>query len=125
MGIDELISLVRTPERQIERRMVRYLVAQGLVPPPDTSLGRKLASYDEQHVKAIENYFRLKEAGFTPKVQHALREIDGRMVLPLIEGASLQVDPTVSRKIKDIHALQADLVAILLRHLKEDTDGSA
>ena len=59
MNIRKLTALTDIPERQ-----VRYLIAEGFMPPPRG--GRSNAEYGDDHVAAIRRYTRLRELGFPP-----------------------------------------------------------
>ena len=59
MNIRDLTARTGLAERQ-----VRYLIAEGLIPPPRG--GRSNADYTEDHVAAITRYVRLRDLGFPP-----------------------------------------------------------
>ena len=82
MTLRELTEVVGVAPRQI-----RYMIAEGFVPPPDG--GRANASYGEKHVEAIQRYMRLRERGFTPASIRVLLET-GIRVAP---GITLVVEP--------------------------------
>lgn len=81
MKLDELAKFVGIAPRQ-----VRYLIAEGFVPPPQG--GRAHASYGEEHVAAIRRYTRLRDLGFPPAAIRAL--------LKAREGAPFAVAPGVT-----------------------------
>lgn len=89
MNIHELAALTDETPRQ-----VRYLIAEGLMPPPEG--GRARASYGEPHVAAIRAYQRLRAFGFKPAAIRLLREgRGGPVTLPLAPGIALSLDPAL------------------------------
>lgn len=86
MNIRQLIELTGTTERQ-----VRYLISQGLMPPP--SGGRSKAEYGEPHVNAIQRYARLHELGFPPAAIKLLLDAGTGIPVPVGKGVTLIIDP--------------------------------
>src|SRR5712691_264522 len=86
MHIRELTAHTGVAERQ-----VRYLIAEGFVPPPRG--GRANADYGDDHVAAIGRYTRLRELGFPPAAIKLL--LDAREGAPFVvaPGITLVVDP--------------------------------
>lgn len=85
MHIRELISRSGIAERQL-----RYLIAEGFVPPPRG--GRSNADYGEDHVVAIQRYGRLRELGFPPAAIKLLLEAKTGAPFPVAPGVTLVVD---------------------------------
>jgi DNA-binding transcriptional MerR regulator len=89
MNIHELTALTGETPRQ-----VRYLIAEGLMPPPEG--GRSNAYYGEVHVAAIRGYQRLRALGFKPAAIRLLREgRGGPVTLPVAPGLALSIDPAL------------------------------
>lgn len=89
VNIHELAALTGETPRQ-----VRYLVAEGLMPPPEG--GRARASYGEPHVAAIRAYQRLRAFGFKPGAIRLLWEgRGGPVTLPIAPGIALNLDPAL------------------------------
>lgn len=89
MNIHELVALTGETPRQ-----VRYLVAEGLMPPPDG--GRANASYGDAHVAAIRAYQRLRALGFRPAAIRLLRQgRGGPVTIAVAPGLTLGIDPTL------------------------------
>lgn len=86
MHIRELTARTGTTERQ-----VRYLIAEGFVPPPTG--GRANADYTEQHVAAITRYARLRELGFPPAAIRLMLEAKEGAPFPVAPGVTLVVSP--------------------------------
>lgn len=81
MRMRELIKKTGLAERQ-----VRFLVAQGFIPPPRG--GRANADYGDDHVSAILRYTRLKELGFPPAAI--------RLLLDAKEGVPVTIEPGIT-----------------------------
>ncbi len=88
MKLTELIDRVEglTP------RQVRFLVAEGFVPPPRG--GRALAEYGEDHLAAILRYQALREAGLPPSAIRVVLALSGGLPVPIAPGLALLVDRT-------------------------------
>jgi MerR family transcriptional regulator, copper efflux regulator len=86
MNIRELTARTGLAERQ-----VRYLVAEGFIPPPRG--GRSNADYTEDHVGAITRYTRLRDLGFPPAAIRLLLQTREGAPFPVAPGLTLVVDP--------------------------------
>ncbi len=116
MKFEELVSATGLAARQ-----VRYLIAEGFVPPPTG--GRTYATYGEAHVAAIARYERLRSLGFPPAAIRLLLEAREGIPIPVADGITLVVAPNLIGSGADIDPimdrLSARLVTILSR---EPTD---
>jgi MerR family transcriptional regulator, copper efflux regulator len=88
MNIRELTARTGLAERQ-----VRYLVAEGFIPPPRG--GRSNADYTEGHVAAITRYTRLRDLGFPPAAIRLLLQTRQGAPFPVAPGLTLVVDPNL------------------------------
>jgi DNA-binding transcriptional MerR regulator len=88
MNMRELTRLTRVTERQ-----VRYLVAEGFIPPPRG--GRATADYGDDHVAAIRRYDRLRELGFPPAAIKLLLQAREGAPFVVAPGITLVVDPNL------------------------------
>ena len=86
MTLRELTEVVGVAPRQ-----VRYMIAEGFVPPPVG--GRAHASYGEEHVEAIRRYMRLRGLGFTPASIRILLEAKEGVPFPVARGITIVVPP--------------------------------
>jgi MerR family transcriptional regulator, copper efflux regulator len=86
MNIRELTARTGLAERQ-----VRYLIAEGFIPPP--SGGRSNADYSEDHVAAITRYTRLRDLGFPPAAVKLLLQTSEGAPFPVAPGLTLVIDP--------------------------------
>jgi DNA-binding transcriptional MerR regulator len=104
----DLIARTGTAERQI-----RYLVAEGFVPPPHG--GRANAEYGEEHVEAIMRYARLKELGFPPAAIRLLLGATSGIPFPISKGVTLVVDISQLASGADVEAMIAAARDVLSR----------
>jgi MerR family transcriptional regulator, copper efflux regulator len=115
----ELTALTGVPERQ-----VRYLIAEGFIPPPRG--GRANADYGDDHVAAIRRYGKLRERGFPPAAIRLLLEARDGASFPVAPGVTLIVDPALIGSGTDIRPLVkriADVLSELLGEQKETKHG--
>ena len=106
MNIRELSLLTGTPERQ-----VRYMIAEGFVPPP--SGGRAHADYGDDHVTAIRRYSVLRQQGLPPQAIRVLLASGMTAPFPVAPGITLHVDPQLLGGDTDVDAL-ADRIRRIL-----------
>lgn len=86
MNIRELTARTGLAERQ-----VRYLIAEGFIPPPRG--GRANADYSDDHVAAITRYVRLRDLGFPPAAIKLLLQTNEGAPFPVVPGLTLVIDP--------------------------------
>ena len=86
MNLRELVRLTGVAERQ-----VRFLIAEGFVPPPGG--GRANADYGDDHVAAIGRYTRLHDLGFPPAAIRILLQAEEGVPFPIAPGITLVVAP--------------------------------
>jgi len=109
MRINELTDLTGIAERQ-----VRYLIAEGFIPPPRG--GRSNADYGEDHVAAIHRYARLHELGFPPAAIKLLLQAKKGTPFAIAPGITLVVDPALIGSGTDAGPL-AEHIAKLLNEI--------
>ncbi len=112
MNIRALTTLTGLPERQI-----RYLIAEGFMPPPRG--GRSNADYGDDHVAAIGRYRRLRQLGFPPAAIKLL--LDAREGAPFVvaPGITLVVDPALLGTAAEVEPLVDRIRHLLTDLLKE------
>lgn len=115
MRIRELTQRTGTTERQ-----VRYLIAEGFVPPPRG--GRSNADYGEDHVAAILRYERLRGLGFPPAAIKVLLEVREGAPFPVAPGISLVVDPALIGSGEPVEPLVERLRMLLSDLFRESSD---
>jgi MerR family transcriptional regulator, copper efflux regulator len=98
----------------ITPRQVRYLIAEGLMPPP--SGGRATAEYGDEHVSAIRRYQRLRSLGFLPSAIKVLVGRGAAIPLGVTPGITLHIDPEILDRPIDTREI-ANRVADVLQNL--------
>jgi MerR family copper efflux transcriptional regulator len=111
--IRELTSLTGIPDRQ-----VRYLIAEGFIPPPHG--GRANADYGEDHLTAIRRYTKLRELGFPPAAIKLLLQAREGAPFTVAPGITLVVDPSLIGSGAEPGPL-AERIIDLLNELLKDT----
>jgi MerR family copper efflux transcriptional regulator len=106
-----------TARTGIAERQVRYLIAEGFLPPPRG--GRARADYDEEHVAAIERYRRLRDLGFPPAAIKLLLQAREGAPFPVAPGITLVVDPDMLASGARVESLVERVRAILTDLLRE------
>jgi MerR family transcriptional regulator, copper efflux regulator len=86
LKFDDLVSTTGTAPRHI-----RYLIAEGFVPPPIG--GRTYATYSNIHVAAIRRYDRLRSLGFPPAAIRLLLDAREGIPVPIANGLTLVIAP--------------------------------
>ena len=100
MKFDELVGITRTTPRQI-----RYLIAEGFVPPPTG--GRTYATYSHVHVTAIRRYDKLRTLGFPPAAIRLLLDAREGVPVPIMPGLTLVIAPELFFSGGDVRGIGA------------------
>ena len=112
MKIQDLAEKTGVAERQ-----VRYLIAEGFVPPPRG--GRAMADYGDDHVAAIERYGRLRNLGFPPAAIKLLLHAHEGAPFPVAPGITLVVDPELLATGAPVSPLVDRIQRLLIEILRE------
>jgi MerR family transcriptional regulator, copper efflux regulator len=112
MNIRDLTARTGLAERQ-----VRYLIAEGLIPPPRG--GRSNADYTEDHVAAITRYVRLRDLGFPPAAIKLLIQSGEGAPFLVASGLTLVIDPKLLASGAPVEPL-VDSIRRLLTDLLEE-----
>jgi MerR family copper efflux transcriptional regulator len=115
MNIRELTAATGIPERQ-----VRYLIAEGFMPPPRG--GRSNADYGDDHVIAIRRYTRLRELGFPPAAIKILIEARQGAPFPVAPGITLVIDAALVGSGRDVGPILDRIRKLLGDVLEESKD---
>jgi len=110
MRMNDLTDVTGIAERQ-----VRYLIAEGFIPPPRG--GRANADYGEDHVAAIQRYVRLRDLGFPPAAIKLLLQAREGAPIPVAPGITLVVDPDLIGSGADVGDLAERIVTLLSKVL--------
>jgi len=116
MNIRELAARTGVAERQ-----VRYLIAEGFIPPPRG--GRANADYGDDHAAAIDRYARLRDLGFPPAAIKLLLQAREGAPFPVAPGLTLVVDPKLLASGMPVQPVVESVQSLLtdLFKLKEPT----
>jgi len=112
LKFDDLVRVSGTTPRQI-----RYLIAEGFVPPPTG--GRTYATYSDVHVTAIRRYDRLRRLGFPPAAIRLLLEAREGIPVPIADGLTLVVAPDLIGRGGDVAGMAAKAAAKIEELLSE------
>lgn len=112
LKFDDLVRVSGTTPRQI-----RYLIAEGFVPPPTG--GRTYATYSDVHVTAIRRYDRLRSLGFPPAAIRLLLEAREGIPVPIADGLTLVVAPDLIGRGGDVAGMAAKAAAKIEELLSE------
>lgn len=104
LKFEDLVDQTLTTPRQI-----RYLIAEGFVPPPLG--GRTYATYNAGHVEAIRRYNRLRRLGFPPAAIRLLLDAREGVPVPIADGLTLVIAPELIGRGEDVAALAAKAAA--------------
>jgi MerR family transcriptional regulator, copper efflux regulator len=115
LNIRELTTLTGIPERQ-----VRYLIAEGFIPPPRG--GRAHADYGSDHAAAIRRYSRLRELGFPPAAIKVLLQSGEGAPFPIAPGITLLLDPALIGSGMESEPVATQIRALLNDLLREKND---
>lgn len=113
MKFDELVRATGTPPRQI-----RYLIAEGFVPPP--AGGKTYATYSQPHVTAIRRYDRLRSLGFPPAAIRLLLDAREGVPVPVAAGVTLVIAPELIGAGGDVSGIAAKVAQKIKELLSKD-----
>jgi MerR family copper efflux transcriptional regulator len=103
-----------TSQTGVTARQVRFLIAEGFVPPPRGATAN--ADYDDEHLTAIRRYQHLHGLGYPPAAIKLLFQSQGAIPIKLAPGLTLNVEPAlfqrklnVDRTLKKISRVLSEL----------------
>lgn len=102
----------------VKPRQIRFLIAEGFVPPPTG--GRTYATYTYVHVDAIRRYERLRELGFPPAAIRLLLQAREGIPVPVADGITLVIAPDLIGAGADVAAICAAATAKIEQLLSKD-----
>jgi MerR family copper efflux transcriptional regulator len=117
--MNELVEQIADP--RVTARFVRYLIAEGMVPPPAGT--RATADYGDQHLAAIHRYLDLRDQGFKPRAAKNIAGGAAPGVIPVDIGAGivLQISPTLIDPALDLDATAEKIIQALRTTLSMET----
>ncbi|MCY3628581.1 MAG: helix-turn-helix domain-containing protein [Bacteroidetes bacterium] len=92
-------------------RQVRYLIAEGFVPPPTG--GRANAVYGDVHMSAIERYQHLRSAGFSPASIRLLMGTQTGVPFQIVPGVSLIINSSLIAEHVPMDELEERIKSVL------------
>ena len=115
--------LAAAEDERVTARFVRFLVAEGVIPPPRG--GRSNADYGEDHLNGIRRYLSLRGLGLSAvRVKEIVAgAADGGVPVPIAPGITLIVDQKkLVRPIRPDHITETLKHAIDLFALENDAN---
>ncbi|MBB6124899.1 helix-turn-helix domain-containing protein [Sphingobium subterraneum] len=100
LKLDDLVGATGATPRHI-----RYLIAEGFMPPPMG--GRTYATYSAVHVTAIRRYERLRSLGFPPAAIRLLLDAREGIPVPIMPGLTLVIAPELIGSGGDVATIAA------------------
>ena len=104
LTFDDLVNVTGNTPRQI-----RYLIAEGFVPPPVGT--RASAPYSDVHVTAIRRYERMRSLGFPPAAIRLLLDAREGIPVPIVSGLTLVIAPEMIGSGGDVAGIAARVAA--------------
>lgn len=103
LKLDDLVGATGATPRHI-----RYLIAEGFMPPPTG--GRTHATYSNVHITAIGRYERLRSLGFPPAAIRLLLDAREGIPVPIVNGLTLVIAPDLIFSGGDVTEIAAKCV---------------
>jgi MerR family transcriptional regulator, copper efflux regulator len=100
-----------TVQGGITARQVRFLIAEGFVPPPTGATAN--ADYSHEHLAAIRRYQHLHGLGYPPAAIKLLLQTDAAIPIKIVPGVTLNVQPSILQKKMDVNRVVEKISRIL------------
>jgi DNA-binding transcriptional MerR regulator len=113
MTLAELAEGIGTAPRQI-----RFLIAEGILPPANKT-GRAADAYGEEHLIKAQRYLALHRMGMKPASIKVLMAFDDAVPIVQSGGVELRVSPDIAPEAIDIDAVLADIAAALRTYVSK------
>ncbi len=114
MTLAELAQAVDVPPRQI-----RYMIAEGCLPPAATT-GRGADAYGDEHLAKARRYTTLHRLGMKPAAIKVLMAFDEAIPIVQTPGLELRVDPSVDPRRIDVDAALAEIARALRSYVSKE-----
>lgn len=123
MRRDDLLQRVREqkPGEDISPRLLRYLIAEGVVEPPQGP--DHAAEYTDRHIAQFCSYFALKEQGYSLRQMSALRCASDAAIPPA--AACRDGDRFLAGSLPPVRVSPGVYLSIAPRELTEPVDPDA
>lgn len=107
MTLAELAERIGTAPRQI-----RFLIAEGILPPANKT-GRAADAYGDEHLKTAQKYLALHRMGMKPASIKVLMAFDDAVPIIQTGGVELRVSPDTAPETIDVEAIMAEIAMAL------------
>lgn len=107
MTLAELADRIGTAPRQI-----RFLIAEGILPPANKT-GRAADAYDDDHLIKAQRYLALHRMGMKPASIKVLMTFDEAVPIAQFGGVELRVSPDIPPETLDVDAIVTEITAAL------------
>ena len=106
-------------ETGVPERLVRFLIAEGIVPPPEG--GRRFARYDERHLRAVRRYLDSRRRDSTLAAIRSLATGEAKefVSIPIQEGVELRLHPRLFASGEDSRPILTRIARILGERLTQ------
>ena len=115
MTLVELADALGIPARQI-----RFMIAEGILPPA-LKTGRAADAYGDEHLARARRYMTLHGLGIKPSAIKVLMAFDEAIPIVQARGVELRVDPSVDPRTIDVDAVLADVRSALLSYVSKES----
>jgi DNA-binding transcriptional MerR regulator len=107
MTLAELAERIGTAPRQI-----RFLIAEGILPPANKT-GRAADAYSDEHLIKAQRYLALHRMGMKPASIKVLMAFDDAVPIVQTDGVELRVSPDTAPESIDVEAVVAEIAMAL------------
>lgn len=103
------MTLAELAERAgVAPRQIRFLIAEGILPPA-AKTGRAADAYGEEHLAKARRYTTLHGLGMKPAAVKVLMAFDDAIPIHQAGGVEVRVDPSVDPSALDVDAALAEI----------------
>ncbi len=113
MTLSELAEAVGAPGRQI-----RFMIAEGVLPPA-VKTGRSADAYNEEHLVKARRYMILHGLGMKPAAIKVLMAFDEAIPIYQSTGIELRVDASIDPTSIDIDSTLKEMSKALLNYTRK------
>lgn len=103
----------------IAQRQIRFLIAEGILPPADKT-GRSADAYGQEHVVRAQRYLALHRQGMKPASIKVLMAFDEAIPILQSRGIEVRVDPLVEPSSIDVKAVLHEISEALQTYVGKE-----
>ncbi|HWX76882.1 MAG TPA: helix-turn-helix domain-containing protein [Candidatus Acidoferrales bacterium] len=100
-----------TAQTGVTARQVRFLIAEGFVPPPAGATAN--ADYGQEHVVAIRRYQYLHDLGYPPAAIKLLFQTEAAIPIKIVPWITLNIEPQAFQRKLDVDRTVKKIARIL------------